>query len=69
MSYQWVQVTCGLFYCGLTGRELEAIYSSDYRTMVTIGLGCVMLLTLGLAVGMGLLGAPSKERTEGAAAT
>ena len=51
LSFQWMQVTCGLFYYGLTGRELEAIYASDYRPMVAIGLGCVCALTIGLALG------------------
>ena len=51
MSFQWMQVTCGLFYCGLTGRELEAVYASDYRPMVAIGLGCISALTIGLALG------------------
>ena len=50
LSFQWMQVTCGLFYYGLTGRELEAIYASDYRPMVAIGLGCVCALTIGLAL-------------------
>ena len=31
MTFQWTQVTCGLFYSGLSGRELEAIYASEYR--------------------------------------
>lgn len=51
MSFQWTQVTCGLFYCGLTGRELEAVYASDYRPMVAIGLVCVVMITIGLAAG------------------
>ena len=51
LSFQWMQVTCGVFYFGLTGRELEAVYSSDYRPMVAIGLGCVSALSVRLALG------------------
>lgn len=52
VSFQWVQVTCGVYYLALTGRELEAHYASDYRPMVLIGLGCVTALTVGLAIGV-----------------
>ena len=63
MSFQWTQVTCGLFYCGLTGRELEAVYASDYRPMVAIGLVCVVMITMGLAAGLRL--ASEREPGEG----
>ena len=52
ISFQWVQVTCGVYYLALTGRELEAHYASDYRPMVLLGLGCVTALTVGLAIGL-----------------
>jgi len=52
LSFQWVQVTLGVYYLAVTGRELEAHYASDYRPMVLIGLGCVTALTVGLALGM-----------------
>ncbi|GMR23479.1 MAG: hypothetical protein BMS9Abin37_1912 [Acidobacteriota bacterium] len=52
VSFQWVQVTCGVYYLVFTGRELEAHYASDYRPMVLIGLGCVTALTVGLAIGL-----------------
>src|SRR3989338_1273112 len=32
-TFQWVQVTIGLYYYGLTGRPLKAIDLSDYRLM------------------------------------
>ncbi|MGH9332525.1 MAG: hypothetical protein ACRD21_02115 [Vicinamibacteria bacterium] len=54
LSFQWLQVTCGLYYYGITGREVEAMYASDYRPMVLIGLGCVGALMLGLLAGMKL---------------
>lgn len=52
VSFQWVQVMCGVYYFTFTGRELDAHYASDYRTMVLIGLGCIIALTLGLAMGL-----------------
>lgn len=52
LSFQWVQVTCGIYYFALTGREVEAMYASDYRPMVLIGLGCVVVLAAGLALGI-----------------
>ena len=52
VSFQWVQVTCGIYYFAFTGRELEAHYASDYRPMVLIGLGCITALTVGLAIGL-----------------
>ncbi len=54
MSFQWFQVTCGVYYLALAGRELEAHYASDYRPMVLIGLGCVGALSVGLAIGLKL---------------
>jgi hypothetical protein len=51
VTFQWIQVTAGLYYYGLTGRALPAIVHSDYRPMVLIGLGCVVALALGLAFG------------------
>ena len=52
VSFQWFQVTSGVYYLAFTGRELEAHYASDYRPMVLIGLGCVTALTVGLAIGL-----------------
>lgn len=58
-TFQWLQVTIGMFYHGLTGRSLEAVELSDYRPMVLIGLGCLVALLLGLKLGMRLVGRPS----------
>jgi len=58
-TFQWLQVTIGMFYHGLTGRSLEAVELSDYRPMVLIGLGCLVALLLGLMLGMRLVRRPS----------
>lgn len=52
VTFQWTQVASGVFYCGITGRDVPAIYRSDYRPMVLIGLGCLVALMLGLKLGM-----------------
>lgn len=51
LTFQWTQVTLGVFYNGLTGRVPLPMVLSDYRPMVLIGLGCVAALTVGVAVG------------------
>jgi hypothetical protein len=48
LTYQWMQVTIGLFYSTLTGEELEAMYETDWQRMMLIGLAWVT----GLAVAM-----------------
>ena len=58
-TFQWLQVTIGMFYHGLTGRSLDAVELSDYRPMVLIGLGCLVALLLGLKLGMRLVRRPS----------
>ncbi len=50
-TMQWVSVTIGFFYVLLTGRPLEATLRSDYRTMVLLGLGCVVAISAGLRLG------------------
>src|SRR5688572_28873712 len=47
-TFQWVQVTAGIWYQMLTGIRLPAVDHSDYRTMVLIGLGCLAALLTGL---------------------
>lgn len=56
LTFQWVQVTAGIFYYGLTGRRLLPMDYSDYRPMVLIGLGCVVSLLVGLRLGLFLGG-------------
>jgi len=55
-SMQWVAVCVGLFYFTLTERPLDATIHSDYRTMVEIGLGCLLAMIAGLSVGRRLIG-------------
>lgn len=50
-TFQWIQVTCGIFYNALTGRPLQTMQLSDYRPMVLIGLGCLAALLVGLKLG------------------
>jgi hypothetical protein len=50
--FQWMQVTIGMFYLGIFGRQVPTIYLSDYRPMVLIGLGCVLSLAVGLRAGV-----------------
>lgn len=52
LTFQWMQASLGIFYHGLTGRSMEAIEKSDYRTMVLISLGAVAALLLGLALSL-----------------
>jgi hypothetical protein len=51
-SFQWLQVTIGIYYSGLTGRVLRTMKLSDYRPMILIGLGCVLALAVGLRLGV-----------------
>jgi hypothetical protein len=54
-TFQWIQVSLGVLYYGLTGRELLTIAQSDYRPMVLIGLGCLIVIALGLRLGIALI--------------
>jgi len=62
LTFQWVQVTSGVWYHALTGRPLATIALSDYRPMVLIGLGCVAALTVGLAAGMAIIRRANRNR-------
>ena len=55
VTTQWLQVSSGIFYTGLTGRILPAIEASDWEPMMMIGLACVTALTVGLWYGMRLV--------------
>lgn len=57
-TFQWVQVTAGIWYQMLTGIRLPAVDHSDYRTMVLIGLGCLAALLVGLKLGMTVIRPP-----------
>jgi hypothetical protein len=54
-SFQWMQVTLGLYYHAFTGYRPPAMVFSDYRSMVLIGLGCLVALLLGLKSGLTLV--------------
>lgn len=54
-SFQWMQVTLGLYYHAFTGYRPPAMVFSDYRSMVLIGLGCLVALLLGLKSGLALV--------------
>lgn len=51
LTFQWAQVTAGIWYFALAGRRLETMDASDYRPMVWMGLGCVLTLAAGLWLG------------------
>ena len=48
LTYQWMQVTIGMFYSILTGEELEAMYQTDWQRMVLIGLGWITCLAVAM---------------------
>ena len=52
LTFQWVQVTSGIWYHAWSGRPLKTMLTSDYRPMVMIGLACVAVLVFGLHAGM-----------------
>ena len=67
-TFQWVQVTAGMWYYALTGIRLPALDLSDYRPAILIGLGCLVALLLGLRLGMGIIRLPPGAKTEPAQA-
>ncbi len=52
LTYQWMQVTIGIFYTALTGVQMDAMLDSNWRPMVLIGLGCVTCFTVSLWYGI-----------------
>ena len=63
-TFQWAQVTSGIYYYAVTGRRLDTMDLSDYRPMVLVGLGCLVAVLLGLKLGLWL----ARPRAPGAAA-
>jgi len=55
LTYQWMQVTIGLFYSALTGEELEAMYQTDWQRMMLIGLGWLTCLAVAMSYGIVLM--------------
>ncbi len=66
-TFQWVQVTAGIWYQMLTGIRLPAVDHSDYRSMVLIGLGCLAALLIGLKLGMTVIRPPRATAPPGPA--
>ena len=58
VAFHWMQGSLGLMYYGLTGREVVAIYDSDWRPMVMIALGCCVALAAGIRLGLLVRKAP-----------
>jgi hypothetical protein len=58
MAFHWLEGSLGILYLGLTGREVKAVYDSDYKPMVLIALGCVLALAAGIRLGLSLKKAP-----------
>jgi hypothetical protein len=52
LTYQWMQVTIGIFYTTITGQELDAMVETDWQTMVLIGLGCIVCLAVSIFYGI-----------------
>jgi hypothetical protein len=52
LTFQWTQGTLGIFYHAVTGRSVPAIYSTNYRPMVVLALGCCLALAAGIRVGL-----------------
>ena len=50
LTYQWMQVSIGIFYSAMTGVELEAFYATDWQRMVLVGLTWITLLTVSISV-------------------
>jgi hypothetical protein len=55
MTYQWVQVSIGVYYTAIVGPPLLAHLETDWERMVLVGLGCVVALTAGLKYGIRLI--------------
>ena len=53
MTFQWLQVTIGLYYTRIFGRTIQ--WEQDVQTdaMVILGLACVTALTVGVRIGRG----------------
>ncbi len=51
MSYQWTQVTVGMFYSLVTGRDIPWTLLVDYRPTMMMSLVCLLALSIGLYAG------------------
>lgn len=57
-SFQWLQVTIGVYYHGLTGRRVWEMDIIDHQPAILIGLACLGALLVGLLSGLRLVHAP-----------
>ncbi|MGH9142496.1 MAG: hypothetical protein ACRD2I_15300 [Vicinamibacterales bacterium] len=62
LSFHWMQGNLGFMYYGLTGREVMAIYDSDWRPMVMIALGCCLSIAAGIRLGLFVKKAPDPDQ-------
>jgi hypothetical protein len=62
-TFQWIQVCSGFFYTQVTGRALEATHSSDYRTMMYLGLFSILALAAGIRMGYEFLAQRTIDRS------
>lgn len=62
-TFQWLQVTSGLFYHVLTGRPVWMMERCDYRSMMLIGLGCLIATLFGLKLGYSFIQQHSAAKT------
>lgn len=62
LSFHWMQGNIGLIYLGLTGREVPAVYDSDWRPMLMIALGCCLSLAAGIRLGLFVKKAPDPRQ-------
>jgi hypothetical protein len=62
LAFHWMQGNLGLFYLGLTGRQVQAVYDSDWRPMVMIALGCCLALAIGIRLGLSVKKAPDPSK-------
>ncbi len=53
LTMHWIQIVIGLYYHALTGHTplAMAMAPADYREMVELGLGAVMMITTGITLG------------------
>jgi hypothetical protein len=63
-TFQWFQVTAGVYYHGLTGAVLPAIENADWQRMVILGLGCVFAMAVAVRGGMELVSQLGRHEAE-----
>jgi hypothetical protein len=58
LAFHWMEGSLGLMYLRVTGREVPAVYDSDWRPMVMVSLGCCLALAAGIRLGLRVRQAP-----------